>query len=878
MTQLPTWRRYLRFWGTRVDADVDDEIAFHIASRTDHYVARGWSEADARAEAIRRLGDLPQARDACLTIGHRRHRRMTRAHLIDALAQDARYALRTLARQPVWTAVAVGTFALGIGATTAVYSVVNALLLHPLAYRDADRVVMIWRVDPTASIMMTPSKKMSDAWQAQSRSFDAIERFSNQNVTLTGRGDVTVLNQAAIPTDFVRFTGIPMLAGRSFLPDEALPASPAVAIISERLWRQRFAGSASAIGSHLVLNDKVHTVVGVVPSRFQLPYLGRNYTDVFIPAAKDTMGFGGLTLARLRPGISPEAAGRELDTIVARNDLKPKSGGRELVAKVVRPADVFSYKTSLLMLAAAVALLLLVACANVAHLLLARGATRERELAIRSALGAGRGRLARQLLTESLILAVAGCTAGILVGFSGLRLLLAARPEAMEQLDMARLDGRTLLVAITVSVITGVAFGLTAAVHAIRRTTSDSLRATSSGASGGQSHRVRSVLVASEMALSAMLLVGASLLVRSVIKLQRVDPGFTTTGLYSAQFALPSSRYATAARAPFFDDVMRRVRAIPGVTGAALADATPPGLGGFLTTPLAPPGSGLKLPAFTAINRVAPDYFQLLGIRLIEGHSFTAGSSKRNEIILNEGVAKKLWPGQTAIGRVIAGEPSEKNASGLTVIGVAANVSMLGLSHDPGEPFVYESLEPSNEYAREVVAVRMTGKDVGAFATALRSIVESIDPQLPPPEIKSVDAALSDSMGELRFTMTLLAVFASLAVVLSAVGLYGVIAYVVAQRTREIGIRVALGASPVLVARTIVSRGLVLSITGLIVGLAVARWGTKLIESVLYGVTPADAASYVATAVLLLAISLIACALPMRRAMAVDPVIAMRGE
>jgi putative ABC transport system permease protein len=512
--RLPAWRRYVRFWGTRVDADVDDELAFHVEMRAREYVARGMNEHDARAAAMHRVGDLPTARNACLTIGHRRHRRMTRTQIVDALAQDLRYALRTLNRQRAWTTVAVVTLGLGIGASTAVFSVVNSLLLHPLAYRDADRVAMIWRVDPKSTLMLSPEFKMLEAWRAQSRTVEAIESFQTADMTLTGQGDATVLHTAAVRPSFGAFVGIAPIAGRSFVAEDVTGTGGSVALLSEALWRQRFGGAANTVGTRVTLNDKIYTVVGIVPSAFRLPtFSGDGATDVWLALGRDTRTIGGMTLARLRPGVSRETASKELDRIVQPSGLMEKFGSKEFVAKLVKPGDLVGFKSSLFLLSAAVALLLLVACANVAHLLLARGATRERELAIRTALGAGAARLARQLLTEASVLAGAGCAAGVALGYAGVRLLLVLRPRSLSELAPTQMDSRALVLAVGLSVVTGIVFGLTAAIHAVRHSTSDSLRATAlSGTGVKRSHRLRSMLVVTEMALSAMLLVGAVLL------------------------------------------------------------------------------------------------------------------------------------------------------------------------------------------------------------------------------------------------------------------------------------------------------------------------------------------------------------------------------
>jgi putative ABC transport system permease protein len=867
----PAWRRYIRFWGARVDDDVDDELAFHLEMRTRDFLARGYSEQEARAAALRLLGDMRDARAVCLTIGHRRERRMTRAQLVDAFGQDLRFALRALNRQRGWATVAIATFALGIGATTAVYSVVNSLVLHPLAYRDANRVVLAWELEPKTALMLGPSEPLLKVWRAQSHSMEGFERIDFMDETLVGRGEPVTVHVAEVQPDFVQFTGIRPVIGRSFTSAEAQPGSDVV-MVGEQLWRERFGGSSSALGSRLTLNDKPFTIVGVMPKEQRLPAWTSDQTDVWFP--EHAVPFvGGIVIGRVRAGVSIDVAQRELQAIATHNHLE--GDNPKYVIRLEKPGDMIGFRTSLLLLAGAVGLLLLVACANVAHLLLARGATRERELAIRTALGAGRRRLARQLLTESFVLAAFGCVIGLALAVGGVHALLALRPASLGQLSLTRIDGRVLVAAIVMSLVTGLAFGLTAALHAVRRTTSESLRATTlAGAGANHSHRLRSVLVVSEMALSALLLVGAVLLVRSVIKLQEVDPGFDAANLYSMKFPLAGPRFGTSSsRGPLVSAVRERATMIPGVRAVTISSDAPPRIGGFNLMSIKAPGSAPgSAPNVFADNIVAPDYFGVLRMPIVQGVSFTAGANDRNEVIINDGFARRLWPGQSALGRqlIVAGGPP------YVIVGVAADTPTQGLASDRTDPLVYMPYDPRHVPSSMTVIVRV---DRGVDPTvALRSIVRSLEPKMPPPAVVSMRSAIEDTIGSQRFTMTILAIFAGLAVVLSAVGLYGVISYVVTQRTREIGIRIALGATPRHVARMVVFRGLILSVIGLVIGLVAARWGTTLIASTLYGVATSDAASYGAAGALLLAISAVACLVPMRRAMSVDPVIAMRGE
>ena len=874
----PAWRRYTRFWGSRVDADVDDELAFHAEMRARDYRDRGLDDDAARAAALTRLGDLSDTRAACLTIGHRRQRRVTRIHTVDAFIQDLRYALRTLGRQAAWTTVAVLTLGIGIGAATAMFGVVNSLILRPLPYRDADRVMMVWRVQAKSGLMISSAEDILKGWNDNVHSVEAIEPYNSGEMTLSGRGDAAQVQVAAVRSSFFAFTGIAPIRGRGFLPEESRPGGTHVALISEAMWRTRFGGDNNVLGRTLTLDDRPYTIVGVANGKLRLPATMQSSTDIWLALGADSIRFNRAVVARLRPGATPELAAKELDTLAARvRTTEWRLNNYE--TRLVRPGEMVGFRSSLYLLAGAVALLLVIACANVAHLLLARAATRERELAIRVALGAGRSRLIRQLLTESSVLAAFGCAAGMAIGYASIRALLALRPPSLAQLATAELDGRAFAVSIGVSLATGLLFGCAAAIHAVRRSTGDALRTTSaSGAVRHSTQRLRSFLVVTEMAMSAMLLVGAALVVRSVANLRHVEPGFDTRDLYTMTVVLPQRRYASPGeRAAFGDALVNRARSLGSVTGAALAQGAPPDVGGYIMSQLdAQDMAPREKTQFFAYNAVSPEYFDVLRMKFVAGRGFGATSLAQHEAIINEWMAKNYWPGQTAVGRHIRFGAAANAGDWLTVVGVVGDVPMRGLAQDRDQPLVYLPRDPADVPAKVMIALRARpGQNPVA---SLRAATQSLDRNLVPPIVRSADDALSDSISSYRFTMTLLGAFAGLALVLSAIGLYGVIAYVVTQRQREIGIRIALGARPRHVARAIVARGLVLSAIGLALGLGIAKSGAKILQTSLYGVTGADPLSYVAAALLLIAISVLACVVPMRRAMSVDPAITMRGD
>ena len=878
MTRDPAWRRYLRFFGSRPIADLDDELRFHIDMRVRDFMSAGMTEAEARAATARRLGDLAEARNSCATIVTRQERRVTRTSLIDAFVQDLRFALRSLGRQKAWTIVAAITLALGIGATSAMFSVVNHLVLNPLPYRDSDRVVMVAQLPSEGnqtgvSVTIIPIGRLVSAWREQSRSFESLEPYATKDITLQRDGNpARSVRAATVLPSFTAFAGKPPVLGRMFTPAEA-QGEANVALIGEGLWRSEFGADPRIIGQTVSLNERPVTVVGVMPAEFVLPQASDFPMDVWQPldlARRDDDGFR--VLGRLREGVTRQAAANELD-VIARRSIREGNSAR-YNATLAAPGELLGFQDSLLMLSVAVGLVLLIACANVAHLLLARGATREREMAIRTALGAGAARLFRLLAVESLLLAAAGCVAGIAVAQVGLRLLIAARPESLGELAAATIDGSTVVVAVALSVVTGMVFGAVGAWQAGRHSSHESLKAGALTTSLGRARvRARGMLVVTEMALSTALLVGAALLLRSVSHLQGRDMGFNAEGLYSVEVELPA-RYTPPLRTAFFSELSARLREVIGVAGVTQVSAPPPSMS-FLVGALqlegqADPPQGAT--QFIPYNGVGSNFFRLAGIRLVQGTSFTDTSETSSEAIVNEGFARRHWPGQSSVGRrlrvVYNGQGTWK-----TIVGVAANTLTQGLARDPSDPLIYLAgtgvFQPS-------LLVRTEG-DSRVMQT-VAAVARGIDSKLPPPTVRSVETAMKKTIARTRFTMFLLSVLTAIAVGLAAVGLYGVLTYSVAQRTREIGIRVALGASAPVVARSILSQAAGLAGAGIVIGLVAARGGTRLVSSMLHGVQQSDTTSFVVGAAVLGFVAAVACLIPIRRALSVDPLIAMRAD
>lgn len=870
-------RRYLRFWGPRADADVDDELQFHLDMRVQDHMARGLSETEARDAVRRRLGDLGAVRAACLTINTRRNRRMARAQTLDAFLQDVRFGVRSMLRQKGWTAVGVLTLALGIGANTAMFSVVNGMLLHPLDYPHAGRLAVVYQKPATGdvsgvSVYVLPPTRVLRAWRAGSHDFEDLEGFSTADAILRDRGNPMTAHTAAVEPGFAAFTGQRPLRGRYFTRAD-VESKAEVAVLSEGLWRSRYGGADGVLGAPVTLGRTTYTIIGIMPEAFQLPALLQDRTDVFTPLDVNDDRIGVSIVGRLRPGVTTAAAARELDTLAAH--AAGGANASDYRTTVVSPGKIVRYGDSLLLLSGAVALVLIIACANVAHLLLARGSSRQHELAIRAAIGAGRWRIARQILTESLLLAAAGCVLGVAAGWAGLRALVALRPSSLSQLAVAHLEGRAVLVAVVLAVATGLAFGVIGALQSARLMSPESLRLGASAAQGASRARSRSILVVTEMALCTTLLVAATLLIRSVAHLQLTDPGFEPAGLYAVSPDLSATNDTTPAlRWSLVDRLAERVRALPGVSGVTVATNAPPGsefsIGALQVEGQPTPPKNAS--SFINTYGVRPEFFSVVGIRFVEGAAFTDTTVAGAQVVINEGMARKYWPGTSALGhklRIVF----QGDGKWLTIVGVVNDAATGGLLTERSDPMLYM---PPARFFNPALLVR--APNPGAVLPAIRTIVRGMDAAIPPVKVDNVAESMRNTVGGRRFTMLLLASFTALALLLAAVGLYGVMAYVVAQRTRELGVRIALGATAGNIARSVLGRGVALAAGGMVLGLVGAHWATRLMAGMLSGVSADDPTSLMVAAAVLLATAVVACLVPMRRAVRVDPIIAMKSE
>lgn len=895
MTRIPAWRRYLRFWRPNIAEDVDDELRFHTEMRVREYMTRGMTE-DAARQAVRdRLGDVDAARVECIELGKVREAHARNADFVDGLRSDLRYALRSLGRAPGWTAVALVTMALGVGATTSVFSVADALLVRPVSYPGASRVYFARRmftIDSRVVPAPLPSAAV-DTWRTHARTIESAVPYRYADGRL-GSGETAVdVHGTMIDDAFLGFAGAHPLIGRNFTREELVPGGPRVVLLAEPFWRRQFGASTDVIGKVVPLGDTPATIIGVVPAGVMIPDFGREPADVWLPlVAAPNLVLNGV-LVRLKPGVAAKVAMEELDAIFQRERLGVPSGMSRLrmpgqptavvmQLRLTRPGSDLAIRRALLMLTAAVGLLLLVACTNLAHLLLARGATRQRELAVRHALGAARRRLLRQLLTESVVLALAGGALAVFVGWGGLIALAAVRPDDLTPLAYVSSHRSVLTIASLLAIGCGLAIGLLAALRTAHRDLGVQLRASASSVLG-TSRRLRASLVVGEVALSAILLVGALLLIHAVFDLQRTRLGFDARRLYeltlTARQPLPAADRASLGAA-----LRARAMTNPVIEGVAEASSAPTPhywrMLSLLETPERPATSA-DVPSATAVNSVAPDYFSVLRMPLLAGRTFDAGSFERHEVVISASLARQLWPGSSAVGQRFRDgltKPDGSREPWSTVIGVVPDI-VADLVEGDAHPAMYRPLdarEPSGPFARSVVLVVRLAP--AASVAQLASFAKSVAPTGAETSIDNVRERIDRTLAQPRFLMGILATFAALAVVLAAVGLFGVISYTVGQRTREIGVRMALGASRGMVARLVVGDGVRLALVGIVLGLTGAVAATRLIESLLYGVSRFDPFSFLTGAVLLLVVAVVACVVPMLRATGVDPAIAVRAD
>jgi putative ABC transport system permease protein len=805
---------------------------------------------------------------------------------VEILIQDLRYGLRMLRKNPGFTAVAVITLALGIGANTAIFSAVNGVLLRPLPFKQPDRLVKVWPGKYQTSV----SKAEFVELKSQSQSFDDLAAFSGWGFTLTGSGEPAKLNGVRTTADFFSLLGANAALGRVFLPDEDQPAQSRVAILGHGLWERRFGSDPEIIGQTITIDGESHTVVGVMAADFEFPdpEFPKLDLDLILPApidpsSKDFTANYLNVIARLKQGVTPEQAQTEVSTIArAAREKFPRTpdnyGLNAAVASFQKEAT-GDIRPTLLMLLAAVGAVLLIACANVANLQLARAAGRRKEIAIRAALGASRRQIIRQMLTESLMLAMLGGATGLLVAFWAARLLINLLPPDAPRLNDIAIDGSVLGFSLLISFLTGALFGLAPAFQFSKPDLQAALKeggGKSTSISGG---RLRSLLVVSEVALALMLVISAGLMIKSFWLMYRVSPGFDSANVLSLQLAPPSTQYADNNRMrAFYHEAIERIAALPGVESVGGIHLLP--MGGSNWNP------GLKvedhpLPAGSALPSVdwrliTPDYFRAMKIPLLRGRYFDESDNERGATvaIINETLARQYWPDEDPIGKRIS-TGFEQN-QWVSIVGVVGDVKHHGLDSKTRLE-MYRCYDQSPFIPYMTLMARTTSDPV-TLASAIRSEVWAVDPNVPVAEVQPLTEVVSRSLTKPRSTTLMLAAFAGIALALGAVGIYGTLAYSVSQRTREIGIRMALGANRRDTMRLVMGQGLRLTLAGIAIGLAGSYAATRALASLLFGVSSTDFSTFATVSLLLTAVAMIACFIPARRAMNVDPCAALRCE
>jgi predicted permease len=802
---------------------------------------------------------------------------------MDTLFQDLRYAVRSLRKSPGFTLVALLTLALGIGANTAIFSVVNGVILRPLPYPQPEQLRYLgwqWKNGSTTSAL---TAYQFQYWRDNARSFTGAASFDQHAAEVAGGGFAQGLRGT---DDFLAVLGVKPALGRGFLPEENRPGGPRAVLLSDALWRSRMGADPRAVGRTLTLDGEAHTVVGVLPPTFRFPQ-APDWAEFVMPRRpvvdREDEGHNSTVVARLRPGVTPRQAEAEMAALSERfRRENPDLAGAGEGVRLVDYGSMYlgGLRTVLWVLLGAVGVVLLIACVNVANLLLARAARRQREMAVRAAVGAGRGRIVRQVITEGVVLALLAGAAGLAVGMAMVRALLALAPQLLPRTEEIGLDARVLGFTLLVALGTGVVAGLASALPATRTDLAGVLRGTSQPGGRGRGARV---LVAAEAALAVVLLVGAGLLAGSLARMSRVDIGFRTEQLLTARVRHVPEGYGTGARAAqFAAQVMERVQGTPGVVSVAAVSAIPFQRG--MNIPVTVEGRPDASEGAIEWRAVTPGYFRTLGIPLAAGRDFAATDAAAAPVIaVNESAAREYWPGRTPLGgRLVVGAMNGKPIPGLAdapreIVGVVGDIRDVQRDLPPRRTvFVPLAQVPDAFASLPALVVRTT--DPASASAALRQAIREVDPRMPEPELRMMDEVVGATMAQSRFNTLLMGSFAAVAMLLTGVGIFGVVSYTVRQRTREIGVRMALGARQADVLGTVVRQGIRPALIGLGIGLVASAGLSRLVAGMLYEVSPTDPLILGAVSVLLVGVALLASYLPARRAARVDPMVALRSE
>ncbi|HTT17402.1 MAG TPA: ABC transporter permease [Candidatus Sulfotelmatobacter sp.] len=886
---MRTWARVRSWTGAllgrrRMEREMDEEMRFHMEARTADLMSRGVPAQEAKRQARLEFGGMETAKDQC--------RDAVGVNVLETFMQDLRHGMRALWRTPMFTITAVIVLALGIGANTAIFSVVDAVLLKPLAYRDSGQLV---------TILMNGEDPVSVAnyndWRDQNHSFAAMGAAEYWSPNLTGDDAPSEhIEGLRVTQNVFPMLGIEPMIGRLFLEGEDKAGADREVILSYRLWQRRFSSDPNVLGKPILMDGTAYVVVGVMPQGFQFTPFWATHAEVWAPNAfgeriHDRGGNSLRIFARLKDGVSLTQARTEVAAITGRLEQQYPATNRNVIVTPLKEKVVGRMETPLLVLLGAVAFVLLITCANVAHMLLARAATRRKEVAVRAALGARRGRLVRQFLTESLLLGVLGGALGLMLAIVGTKALIAMSPGNIPRVQTVSIDVHAALFLLAATILTSVGFGLVPALQASSVNLSDTLKeGARGGGEGFRRSRLRSLLVVSELALALMLLIGAGLMIRTFAALQAVDAGFNPHNVISMMVSVAGSKEADSGRRTvFYHQLIERVRSLPGVEAAGAINHLPLA-GDSWGWPFVVEGRPKPRPGETptAIYRmVTPGHFQSMRLPLIRGRDVTEAdtASAPGVVLINERAANEYWPGEDPIGKRISFDDDKANPpTWLTVIGVTKNAKQEDWVATPF-PEAYlaafqneEFLSSPKSYMAYITLVARTAGDPAAASAAMKEAAWSFDRNLTISQVVTMEGVVAEATAQPRFEMLLLSIFAGVALVLASVGIYGVISYSASRRTHEIGVRMSLGATRGQVLLLVARQGIYLALAGSGAGIAGSLLLSRVMAKLLYGVQPTDPVTFVAVAIGLGVVAMLACYLPARRAMGIDPVAALRCE
>jgi len=860
------------FRSRQIDREIDDEISSHLAEAAEEYIRQGLSPADARLAAKRNFGGVPQAKEVYRQVGS--------FVWLAEMPRDVRYALRTLRRSPGFTATSVATLALAIGANTAMFSVLDAVLLRPLPYRSPEQLAMLWTEDPTKNLREGRSALWDvDQWRRHSQSFADMATFDSVGTLLTGADGVEQIAAASISPNLLPLLGVPLVLGRSFSTEEAEQQQRLI-MISHRFWQARFGGSPAALGATLVIDGLPSQIVGILPAGFTI---ARFDADVWRSHPTDRAARGPQTwfvIGRLRTGVTFDQAQAEMSAVARRlNDQLPATERNQGVTVVPLSLHVVGPQSrlALWMLGGAVFCVFLIAAANITSLSLARGTARAREMAVRAALGANAGRIVRQLLTESILLAIVSGAIGTLLAAAGIRFIRTFGPGNLPGLNDVGLDLRVLGWTLAISLLAGLLVGLAPAMTALRRdlrpSGEDGGRSVSGGAS---SRRLRRALVVAEFALAIVLLVGAGLFIRSWWHVNNIDLGFTPERVLVIQLSTPTNFSVPAQRTDLYNRALEELHAVPGVESAGMAgDLFSENPREHILTVERAEGAASERLRLTR-DEVSPEFFKTLGTPLLRGRFFSIEdrADAPRVAIVNDAMARRSWPGQDPVGRRFKLGLRESEGTWYTVVGVVVDMRRQGPERE-ALPQLFEALAQNPPRSIDIF-IRTSSDDTVATAAALRAAVHRVDKNAPIDGVVPLEQLLGRYLTQRRFQTSLLTGFSVVALLMAAVGIYGLIQYSIATRTQEIGLRLAIGAQASDIFRMIIGEGLKLSLAGIAIGLAGAWWLGHAGSSLLFGVTSSDPVTFTTVSALLTAVAIAACYFPARRAMKVDPIVALR--